>query len=331
MTEDTDGRDSERSMQRYLTAKRTVDDRALDSDALEAFETALPDRARIIEVAAGVGTMLHRLLEWETLPARTTYTMLDIDAANVAASRRRLPSVARSLGYDVSTAAIPGELARDEEASFALSLRRHDREVTVQAAVADVFDLTARLAGERTWDVVVASAFLDIAPGADAVESLFRLAPGGAFYFPITFDGATRFHPSGPDRAFERRLERRWHAGMRSGEDPNDPRAGSRLPDWVRAAGGSVTAAGGSTWVVRPDPCGSGYPDDEEYFLRHVLGFVEGSLLDDDELCADRVRSWLARRRRQLDAGDLRYVAHNVDVAGRIEPSAQPDGSQNRT
>ncbi len=319
MTDDTTERETERSMQRYLTAKRTVDDRALDSDVFAAFETAFSDRVRVLEIAAGVGTMLDRLLQREALPPRATYTMVDIDAANVVASRQRLPSVARSLGYNVSTVALPEELAQDEGPSYALVLRCNDREVVVQAVVADAFDFAARHAGKQTWDAIVASAFLDIAPGADAVESLFRLAPGGVFYFPITFDGATRFHPSEDDPAFERRVERRWHAGMRTGDDPNDPRAGSRLPDRVRVAGGSVTVTGGATWVVRPDPSGPGYPGDEEYFLRHILGFVEGSLLDDDELSADRVRSWLARRHRQLDAADLTYVAHNVDVAGRIE------------
>ena len=318
MTDEHPEGGTERSTQRYLAAKRTVDDRALDPDAFGTFESGLPDGARVLEVAAGVGTMLERLLERDTLPARATYTMLDIDPANVTAARQRLPSTADSIGYDVSTARLPPGLFPDGAESFALALGRGDRELVVRAGVADVFDFAPRVAGDRTWNALVAGAFLDIAPGPEVVESLFRLAPGGTFYFPITFDGATQFHPSDGDPAFERRLERRWHAGMRAGEDPNDPRAGSRLPRWVRAAGGAVEAVGGSTWVVQPDGSGTGYPADERYFLRHILGFLEGSLLDDEELAGGRVRSWLARRRRQLDAADLTYVAHNVDVAGSV-------------
>ncbi len=307
---------ADRSTQRYLTAKRTVDDRALNEDVFDTFETALTGSTRLIEVAAGVGTMLNRLLEREILPENVTYTLLDIDPANVAAANDRISSGARSLGYDVSPEEPPTGLFPDAEASFVLTLSREGHRVRVEAGSADVFEFVSRVAGNRSWDVLVGGAFLDIVPGVNPVASLFELVPGGAFYFPITFDGATRFLPAAADHAFERRLERRWHAGMRSGDDPNDPRAGSRLPRWVRAAGGSVTAVGGSDWIVRPD--GSGYPADEAYFLRHVLGFVEGSLTDDPELPDERVRAWVDRRKEQLDAAELTYIAHNLDVAGVV-------------
>lgn len=308
---------SDRSTQRYLRAKRTVDDRALNEDVFDTFETALPESPRLIEVAAGVGTMLNRLLEWESLPENATYTLLDIDPANVAAANNRISSGARSLGYDVSSGEPPAELFPDSEASFVLTLSRENRRVRVEAGSADVFEFISRIAGDRTWDALIGGAFLDIVPGVDSVASLFELLPGGVFYFPITFDGATRFLPAA-DHAFERRLERRWHAGMRGGDDPNDPRAGSRLPGWVRAAGGSVTAIGGSDWIVRPKE--SGYPADEAYFLRHVLGFVEGSLTGDPELPDERVQTWVDRRRKQVDAAELTYIAHNLDVAGVVEP-----------
>jgi hypothetical protein len=205
-----------------------------------------------------------------------------------------------------------------------MTLDRGDRRVRVRAGSADVFEFAFDAAGDRSWDVLIAGAFLDISPGSDSVKSLFGLVPGGSFYFPITFDATTRFLPTAADHGFERRVERRWHAGMRSGDDPNDPRAGSRLPAWVRAAGGAVTAIGGSDWVVRPVE--SGYPADERYFLRHVLGFVDGSLRNDPELPGERVRTWLDRRQKQLDAAELTYVAHNLDVAGVVESTDTEPG-----
>jgi len=305
----------DRSTQRYLRAKRTVDDRALNEDVFDTVETALAESTRLIEVAAGVGTMLNRLLEWESLPERVTYTLLDIDPANVVAANIRISSEARSLGYDVSPGEPPADLFADSEASFVLTLSREGRRVRVEAGSADVFEFISRIAGDRSWDVLIGGAFLDIVPGGNSVASLFELVPGGVFYFPITFDGATRFLPAA-DHAFERRLERRWHAGMRAGDDPNDPRAGSRLPGWVRAARGWVTAMGGSDWIVRPAE--SEYPADEAYFLRHVLGFVEGSLTGDPELPDEQVQTWVDRRREQLDAAELIYIAHNLDVAGVV-------------
>jgi hypothetical protein len=310
---------TDRSTQRYLTAKRTVDDRALDEDVFDTFETALAESTRLLEVAAGVGTMVDRLLQRESLPEEVTYTLLDIDPANVIAANDRISASARSLGYDVSPEEPPTELFPDAEASFVLTLSRGGRHVRVEAGSTDVFEFVRRVAGDRSWDVLVGGAFLDIVPGVDSVASLFELVPGGAFYFPITFDGATRFLPAPGDHAFERRLERRWHAGMRNGDDPNDPRAGSRLPGWIRAAGGSVTAIGGSDWIVRPGE--SGYPADEAYFLRHVLGFVERSLTGDPELPDEQVQAWVDRRREQLDAAELSYIAHNLDIAGVVESS----------
>lgn len=49
---------------RYLASKRTVDDRALNRDVLRTFITSLHGREelKILEVGAGIGAMLERLL-----------------------------------------------------------------------------------------------------------------------------------------------------------------------------------------------------------------------------------------------------------------------------
>ena len=53
----------EYSFPHYLLAKQSVDDRALNRTVLESMKSALPaGPLRIIEVGAGVGTMLMRLL-----------------------------------------------------------------------------------------------------------------------------------------------------------------------------------------------------------------------------------------------------------------------------
>jgi hypothetical protein len=310
------------STQRYLAAKRTVDDRALNARVFEetvAFLSDCDPPAEVVEVAAGIGTMLERLLERDALPGEVEYTMLDIDPANIAAAEQRLTDCARSLGYVVeSRDGQPEGSFRDPAPSFGVTLSRSDRRVQVRAGTADAFPFAAGT--DRTWDLLIAAAFLDIVPGSNRLETLFEMVPGGGYYTPITFDGASRFVP-GVDRLFDRRLERRWHAGMRTGDDPNDPRAGSRLPVRVAEAGGTVESVGGSSWVVRPEPGpdGAGYPAEEAYFLFHVLQFVEQSLLADPQLDDDRVREWVTDRRNRVREGSLRYVAHNLDAFGRVD------------
>jgi len=310
------------STQRYLAAKRTVDDRALNARVFEktvAFISDCDPPAEVVEVAAGIGTMLERLLERDVLPEEVEYTMLDIDPASIAAAEQRLTDCAGSLGYAVEThdRQLPADGFRDSAPSFAMTLSRSDSRVRVRAGTADAFPFAAET--DRTWDLLIAAAFLDIVPGSNRLETLFEMVPGGGYYTPITFDGASRFVP-GVDRLFDRRLERRWHAGMRTGDDPNDPRAGSRLPVRVAEAGGTVESVGGSSWVVRPEPGpdGTGYPAEEAYFLFHVLRFVEQSLLADPQLDDDRVREWVADRRNRVGEGSLRYLAHNLDAFGRV-------------
>lgn len=311
------------STQRYLAAKRTVDDRALNARVFEetvAFLSDCDPPAQIVEVAAGIGTMLERLLERDALPGEVEYTMLDVDPESIAAAEQRLPEQARSLGYTVETH--DGQRLADgfrgSAPSFDVTLSRSDRRVRVRAGTADAFPFAAGT--DRTWDLLIGAAFLDIVPGSNRLETLFEMVPGGGYYTPITFDGASRFVPA-VDRLFDRRLEQRWHAGMRAGDDPNDPRAGSRLPVRVAEAGGTVESIGGSSWVVRPEPGpdGTGYPGEEAYFLFHVLQFVEQSLMADPQLDDNRVREWVADRRNRVGEATLRYIAHNLDAFGRVD------------
>lgn len=69
------------SFQRYLAAKKTVDDRALHPRLWDGLTQALAARhgeaeVRILEAGAGVGTMLERMLE-RGLARRARYRGLD--------------------------------------------------------------------------------------------------------------------------------------------------------------------------------------------------------------------------------------------------------------
>ena len=72
---------------RYLAAKTTVDDRALNRHVLAELCRLMPAGApRVLEVGAGLGTMVARLLDWGAVRGGE-YTLLDADRQLLDRSR----------------------------------------------------------------------------------------------------------------------------------------------------------------------------------------------------------------------------------------------------
>ncbi|MDG5818921.1 class I SAM-dependent methyltransferase [Natronococcus sp. A-GB7] len=308
----------------YLEVKRTVDDRALNRRVLERFVEGLDARSspvRIVEIGAGIGTMIARLAAWDCLPDEVAYRAVDRDAESVRYARERVPEWLEDAGYAV-------ERLEDDRGGTTLLARSGGQRLEVTLEVADGFEIEDRA------DAVIASAVLDIVDlerAVPAIEAL--LEPDGLLYAPITFDGGTTFAP--PDPADDR-IERRYHHHMDAVRSAGGSRVGRellwRLPD----AGWSVLEAGGSDWVVRPRAEGARagtetetemeYPDGERSFLEGLLETIDGALaeLETDEresgigdLEPAERRRWLERRRNELESGELVFVAHNLDVLAR--------------
>lgn len=255
------------NFQRYLAAKRTVDDRALNRNVRETLARAVlpkPD-LRIIEVACGIGTMIPRLQGWGLLGEGAGYRGIDTDPTSISTAR---------------------EAYGDPHVRF-------ER--------ADFCDWPA----EPGCDLLVASAFLDLADLDRALPHLHRyLKPGGLAYFPLNFDGLTVFEPAHPQ---DDAVMNAYHASMDARPTGGSSRTGRRLFTALPETGFEILAAGASDWIVHPVP-GGAYPADEAYFLRHILYFFEGSCTG-----VEGLEGWLAVRRRQVEAGELVYLAHQVD------------------
>src|SRR5215510_12338863 len=93
------------SFARYLTAKKSVDDRALNQSVWQSLLTALPRATpeqplQILEVGAGLGAMVERLVASANL-THATYTAIDLEPALIAEARRRLPQWANAQGWQV--------------------------------------------------------------------------------------------------------------------------------------------------------------------------------------------------------------------------------------
>ena len=75
---------------RYLASKKSVDDRALHQGVVAELRRRLPaGPVRVLEIGAGLGTMVARLLEWELLSAGD-YVLLDVDRQLLLDSRHWL-------------------------------------------------------------------------------------------------------------------------------------------------------------------------------------------------------------------------------------------------
>jgi hypothetical protein len=287
---------------RYLAAKTTVDDRALNRQVLAELCRLMPAGApRVLEVGAGLGTMVARLLDWGVVDAGE-YILLDADRQLLDCSRRWLRDWAAARG-------VRSDLLPDGLQVGDLRVR------LVHAELGGYLEFAhAELA-----DVLIANAVLDLVDVPAVLPGLLRLlVPGGVYWFTINYDGETIFAPGHP---LDEQVLRAYHHDMdervRYGRPAGESRTGRHLFHHLRDAGAPALAAGSSDWVVYPAPDGN-YPADEAYFLRSILTTIRDALRNSpDRVEPADLAEWLAVRWRQLTAGDLVYIAHQLDLVGR--------------
>lgn len=265
---------------RYLSSKRSVDDRALNRRVWERLRSEIAagggDRVlRVVDVGAGIASAAERMRDWElvapSMKVQVRYTAVEPRDELFAALRRRL----RSLPFEVD-----------------------HYQGTLEAFAGEP-------GNRERFDLVLAQALVDILDLSSSLDALVRLThPGGLVYLPITFDGETVFEPA---RQEDAHVLSAYHGTM------TGPQAGRRLFHALRRYPVEVLEFGSSDWVVHP--VGTGYPEDEAFFLRFILKTIEGAVagLVDPELL-DR---WIAARSSQIDRGELVYIAHQLDILGR--------------
>jgi hypothetical protein len=287
---------------RYLAAKTTVDDRAINRHVLAELRRLMPAGApRVLEVGAGLGTMVARLMDWGVVGAGE-YILLDADRQLLDCSRQWLSDWAAARGL------------RSEPLPDGLQLG----DLRVRLVHAELGGYLEAAHGEPA-DVLIANAVLDLVDVPAVLPGLLRsLVPRGVYWFTINYDGESIFMPRHPrdDQvmwAYHRDMDERIRYGRPAGES----RTGRRLFHHLRAAGAPAVAAGSSDWVVSAGPDGS-YPDDEAHFLRLILNTIQDALRSrEDRVGPADLADWLAARHRQLAAGELVYIAHQLDFTGR--------------
>ncbi len=310
---------------RYLAAKQTVDDRALNRNVWNTLNASLPpatpDRPlRVLEVGAGIGTMIERLATRHRL-SNAIYTAIDSDPDNIAEANRLLPIWGAAQELKVAQLAPGLSPMRRTRLHREGAGASQTTDIVVETEIADVFGFVEREHGRREWDLLIANAFLDLLDIPSALPRLFAaLRPGGLFYFTINFDGVTTFEPA-IDPAFDEEIERLYHQTMderlTAGRPSGDSRSGRHLFHHLRRAGARILDAGSSDWVVYAD--GRNYPADEAYFLHFIVDTLRGALHEHPHLSTRREQfaAWIDERHRQIDDGRMVYIAHQLDFVGQ--------------
>src|ERR1700744_3314788 len=214
---------------RYLAAKTTVDDRALNRPVLGELRRLMPAGApRVLEIGAGLGTMVARLLDWGVIGAGE-YILLDADRPLLDDSRRWLRDWAAARGR--RTDLLPDGMRVDDLRVRLVHAELGSYLETEHGALADV---------------LIANAVLDLVDVPAILPGLLRLlVPAGAYWFTINYDGESIFAPGHPYddqvmRAYHRDMDERVRYGRPAGES----RTGRQLFPHLRSAAGAPRAGG---------------------------------------------------------------------------------------
>jgi SAM-dependent methyltransferase len=295
---------------RYLAAKRSVDERAINVHVWDCLVKQLSSAdghapLTVLELGAGVGSMALRFLESTHLP-NAHYTLVDLLEPNLAAARQLLLTKARHLDFYVS------------EADGVLYLANDYRNWVFEFHQADVYDFLQQ--HPRQSELLIGHALLDLLDLPTALPRFSAaVADNGFFYFPINYDGLTSFEPV-TDAAFEAEVLAAYHHTMdtrlTNGLHSGDSQTGRHLIPALQALGAEVLAAGSSDWLVFAQD--ARYPAEEAYFLECILNTFESALRDFPGFDSSRFVQWLATRRAQLASGELIYLAHQIDVFARL-------------
>lgn len=305
----------EYSFPRYLEAKKSVDDRALNRQVCEVLSEQLqsyPGRKplSVLEIGAGIGTMIERLLEWNLIHD-ASYTALDSLRENAQAALPHLSKWATRQNMRIIPTA---------PYQWQLSDTHHNRKVEIEYLIEDLFSFIQQKAEKQKWDLLVAHAFLDLVDIPMTLPLLRNLLhPDGSFYFSLNFDGATIIEPV-IDPVFDQLVVELYHRSMDErliqGKASGDSQAGRHLFEHLGQAGFTITAAGASDWVVFP--VNGAYIHDEAYFLQFILHTIHQELKNHPDLDANRFETWITKRHEQVTQAELVYIAHQLDFAGKI-------------
>ena len=82
-----------------------------------------------------------------------------------------------------------------------------------------------------------------------------------------------------------------------------------------------ILDSGSSDWVCVAGE--NGYGKDEAFFLHFIVDTVGEALSGHPRLDKKRFLQWLELRHKQIETGQLIYIAHQLDIVGRVAQSGK--------
>lgn len=307
---------NEYSFQRYLAAKKSLDDRSLNRHVWGTLESEISRKQkdapfRILEIGAGIGTMIERVIEWD-LVSNACYTAVDIRPENLQTARQRLVQYAGQNGLTIK------RLSEGQTHLFVPG-----KKIIIEFKPVDFYNYFAHTHTEFQYDLIIAHAFLDLVEISRALPVLFKLlVPEGLFFFSMIYDGLTILEPPvDPEldglilELYHRTMDERLIDGSPSG----DSRTGRHLFKQLMEHGAHILDIGASDWVVFPEA--GGYPVEEAYFLHFIIHTIHKSLEGKPQLEKISFDDWAKKRHQQIELRQLFYIAHQLDYVGKVQSS----------
>ncbi|RMF43755.1 MAG: class I SAM-dependent methyltransferase, partial [Anaerolineae bacterium] len=286
---------------RFLLAKKSVDDRALNryvfgTLARELAKHPLDEPLRVLEIGAGVGTMLSRLMEWR-LFARARYTLLEPEETFLSYAPQWWKFWAKTWNASLERKREGVYIVRYGKQRVRARLRQRTLEEHLQNA------------RKARYDLLIAHDVLHMLPMDTLLPALLRvLKPGGYLWFTANFDGVTLCEPPFPEPEVETAILSRYAAQHTPAR---------HLIGFLRAQSDvHLRAAGSSDAVVYPEE-GNTYPADERFYLTH---FLEEIVSGD---ASDAANAWRTHRLEDLANGTLTCIQHRLDILAQLPSSAE--------
>lgn len=288
----------------YLAIKQAIDDRSLNQSVWQAMAAWLKPLAvnpefRILEIGAGTGAMILRLLDANLL-GHCQYYAVELEPAFARVAENELSVWARAHGFTMDVAD-PSRWV----------LKNAGKGVEVQWLTAEILELAEAFA-PGYFDLLIGHAVIDLLPVPACMPGLLKLVkPGGGYYFSVNFAGVTSFSPPHPR---DHEISAAYHCDMDRrfpGLEWRASQTGQLLGRWLQGQGHLVLSEGSSDWQISAESTPSAAAN---RFIGNILDTMAKALSGRDGL-----EDWLTLRRQQADSGNLLFLAANRDYFGRTD------------
>jgi len=179
----------------YLSIKKSIDDMSMNQEVWSAMSLWIKDNyrpgelIRILEIGAGIGTMIERMLDTGLL-THCSYTAVEMEQGFRDVASDRMLKWAR----------LNNHIATQKSESLWI-LTRKEVKMEIEWLIGDALDINHRF-NAAYFDLIIGHAIIDLLPVPICMPNILSIVkPNGAYYFSLNFAGKTDFKPDLPSDA----------------------------------------------------------------------------------------------------------------------------------